>query len=86
MKAEDSARSDPSMTYTLSFKVEVPDERNEHMTFQVMQQLHGLPLTLAWLVGISLYKHNNDATEAQHTLSFSQQGHMTMTTNLLKLL
>jgi len=59
--------------YTLTFKVKVHDERNDHMTLQLMQQLHDQPLPLAWSVGIYMYKHNDDATEAQHTLSLSHK-------------
>jgi hypothetical protein len=70
MIAENGAKSDPSMTYTLIFKVEVPDERNGHIAVQIMQQLYGQPLPQACSVGIYLYKNNNDTTEAPHTLSF----------------
>jgi hypothetical protein len=69
MKAEDSEKSDPSVIYTLIFKVKVHDERNDHMPLQLMQQ----PLPIAWSVGINMYKQNNDATEAQYTLSLSHK-------------
>jgi hypothetical protein len=51
------------------------------MTLQLMQQLYDQPLPVALLVGINMYKHNNDATEAQHTLSLSHKClcHKTMT-------
>lgn len=85
MKVEDSAKSEPLVTYTLIFKVKVHDERNDHMTFQVMQQLYGRPLPLAWSVRSYMYKHNNEANEAQHTLSLSHKCHKTMTIiNFLK--
>lgn len=72
MKAEDSAKSDLSVTYTLIFKVKVHDERNDHKTFQLMQQLYSQPLQLDWSVRIYMHKHNNDATEAPHPKFISQ--------------
>jgi hypothetical protein len=87
MKAEDSAKSDHSVTYTLIFKVKFHDERNDHMPLQLIHQLYGQPLPITWLVGIYMHKHNNDATEAQHTLSLSHicLCHKTMTIiNFLK--
>jgi len=73
MKAEDSAKSDPSEIYALIFQVKVHDERNNHMPLHLMQQLYGQPLPIAWSVGINMYKHNNDANEAQYTLSLSHK-------------
>jgi len=73
MKAEDSVKSDSSVIYTIIFKVKVHDERNDHMPLQLMQQLYGQPLPVAWSVGINMYKQNNDATEAQYTLSLSHK-------------
>jgi len=54
MIAEDSAKSDPSVIYTVICEVKVHDERNYHMPLDLMQQLYGQPLPIAWSVGINM--------------------------------